>query len=86
MLRDLRIEVSARKSQGCGDGGRRGVLLVFVSRFWLLGREYRWGRETLPARTPQRDYLLKVRLSKVTTFHRTGARTCISAFIFEVRV
>ena len=55
--RDLRFEVSTRKTQGCDDGSRSVVSLV--RWFGLPSREYRWRRETFPPTLSQLDYLLK---------------------------
>ena len=51
-LRDLRFEISVGKSQGRCDGGRGGIFLVRAGHFWFPGREYRRGREALPATLP----------------------------------
>ena len=51
-LEDLRLGVSVRKSQGCGNGSCSGVFLVHANRLWLLGCEYRWRREALPTALP----------------------------------
>ena len=51
-LRDLGLKVSVEKSQGYDDGCCSRVSLVCTGRLWLPGREYRWGRETLPTTLP----------------------------------
>ena len=56
-LRDLRFEVSIRKSQGCDDWDCSGVFLI--RQFWLPGREYRWRREIIPPTLSQVSYILK---------------------------
>ena len=50
MLRNLKFGIPARKTQGCDDGGRSGVILI--RRFRLPDRECRWRRETIPATLP----------------------------------
>ena len=51
-LKNIGFEVLVRESERCGNGSCGGVLFAFVSRFWLPGIEYRWGRKALPATLP----------------------------------
>jgi len=58
-VRNLRFEVSLRKSQGCGNRSCTGVLLAPTSRFRFPGFECR-RREIFPATVPLLNYLLKI--------------------------
>ena len=85
-MRDLRFKVFVRRSQGCGNGSRGGVDLVFASWVWPTGREYRRWREALPLMPPQRDYLLKIRLSTADTFRWVECKHISSPLLTVLRL
>ena len=70
--RNLRFDVSVRKSQEYRNGSRNRISLVRHNWPSLSGREYRWGRKALPTTLPQRNYLLIIRLSLVAAFYWAG--------------